>query len=140
MDFITEHYLELSRLLASDTTGGVALNALGIASAAEELSNQLRDPGVELPAEVAAAAEQLRKAALKTTGQNIQADRVTFVELSAAMRTLIHHIRPDKKRWPKLYIYHCPMSKGDWIQSVEQKANPYYGFKMLRCGELQATK
>ena len=56
------------------------------------------------------------------------------------MRTLIEHIRPAKKRWPKLYIYHCPMSKGDWIQSAEQKANPYYGFKMLRCGELQDTK
>ncbi len=140
MDFITEHYLELSRLLASDTTGGVPLNALGIASAAEELSKQLQDPGVELPAEVTVAAERLRSAALKTTGQDIQADRVTFVELGAAMRTLIQHIRPDKKRWPKLYIYHCPMSKGDWIQSVEQKANPFYGFKMLRCGELQATK
>ncbi len=140
MDFITEHYLELSRLLASDTTSGVPINALGLASAAEELSKQLQDPGVELPAEVAVAAERLRSAALKTTGQDIQADRVTFVELSAAMRTLIQHIRPDKKRWPKLYIYHCPMSKGDWIQSVEQKANPYYGFKMLRCGELQATK
>ena len=140
IDFITEHYLELSRLLASDTTGGVALNALGIASAAEELSKQLQDPGVELPAAVATAAERLRSAALKTTGRDIQTDRVTFVELSAAMRTLIQHIRPDKKRWPKLYIYHCPMSKGDWIQSAEQKANPYYGFKMLRCGELQATK
>ncbi len=140
MDFITEHYLELSRLLASDTTDGVPLNALGIASAAEELPKQLHDPGVKFAADVAVAVERLRLAALKTTGRDIQADRVTFVELSAAMRTLIQHIRPDKKRWPKLYIYHCPMSKGDWIQSAEQKANPYYGFKMLRCGELQATK
>lgn len=140
MEFVTEHYLELSRLLSSDTMAGVPLHALGIASAGEELAKQLLDPNVKFAPEVALAAEQLRSAALKTTGQDIQADRVVFVELSAAMRALIQHIRPDMKRWPRLYIYHCPMSKGDWIQSAKQKANPYYGFKMLRCGELQDTK
>ncbi len=136
MDYITEHYLELQRLLASDKSTDVALHALGLASAGDQLSRHLQEPGADFPAQIAVAAEKLRTAALKTTGKDIQADRVTFVDLSAAMRTLVAQIRPDNKRWPKLYIYHCPMSKGDWIQATKEKSNPYYGFKMLKCGQL----
>ncbi len=140
MNYIMEHYLELQRLLASDRTSGAALHALGLASASEKLVEHLSAPDVDLPQDVAAAATQLRHAAVKITAKDLQADRVTLVELSAAVRTLVGHVRPDRARWPKLFIYHCPLSKGDWIQATEGKANPYYGFKMLKCGELQEVK
>jgi len=65
---------------------------------------------------------------------------MTFVELSAAMNGMIEVVRPSRERWPKLYIFHCPMSKGDWLQTTQQKRNPYYGFKMLTCGELKDVK
>jgi hypothetical protein len=32
------------------------------------------------------------------------------------------------------------MTKGDWLQAHDQMANPFYGFKMLKCGEPQAIK
>lgn len=137
MDYIMEHYLELQRRLASDRTGDIALHALGLTSAAEELGKHLGDPAVEVPDAVRVAAEQLRTAALQTRGTNLESDRVEFVDVSAAVRTLVTHLRPDRARWPKLYIFHCPMTKGDWLQATEDKANPYYGFKMLKCGELQ---
>jgi len=140
VNYIIEHYLEIQQLLASDRAADIPRQALGLAQASQELLRQLDGPGVALPAEVARAARQLHDAALATTGERIGRDRVTFVELSAAVRTLITHARPDRKRWPKLYIYHCPMSKGDWIQSTEDKRNPYYGFKMLKCGELQSVE
>ncbi len=140
MDYIMEHYLELQKLLASDRTSDVARQALGLASASEELMKHIDDPNVALPSAAVAVAQKLHAAALKTTGASLAEDRVTFVELSAAVRTLVEQARPDRKRWPKLYIYHCPMSKGDWIQATEVKANPYYGFKMLKCGKLQAIK
>ncbi len=140
MNYIMEHYLELQKLLASDKTTEVALHALGLASASEELMKYLAAAGANLPSEVADAARKLHEVALKTTGRSIASDRVTFVDLSAAVATLVKHARPDRKRWPKLYIYHCPMTKGDWLQTVEDKANPYYGFKMLKCGELRATE
>jgi hypothetical protein len=139
MEYILEHYLEVQRLLASDRTTGLTLNALGLASASEELLKHLSDPGVQLPSEVPAAARALHASSLKITGK-LAADRVTFVDLSAAVRTLVEHARPDRTRWPKLYLYHCPMSKGDWLQPAEEKANPYYGFKMLKCGELKGIK
>jgi hypothetical protein len=136
MDYILEHYLEVQRLLASDRTAGLAVNALGLASASKGLIKHLRDPDMKLPPSVAQAAERLQATALEIKG-NLASDRVTFVDLSAAVRILVEHVRPDRQRWPKLYIYHCPMSKGDWLQPVEEKANPYYGFKMLKCGELR---
>ncbi|MCP4245475.1 MAG: DUF3347 domain-containing protein [bacterium] len=139
MNYVLEHYLELQRLLASNRTGDVARQALGLAAASEALGRHLNDPDVNLPPEVKAAASSLHAAALKTTGADLEADRVTFVALSAALRTLVQHARPDRDRWPKLYIYHCPMSKGDWLQASEEKANPYYGFKMLKCGQLKGV-
>ena len=140
LNYIIEHYLEIQQLLASDRTKDIPRQALGLAQASQELLRQLDGPGVAFPAEVARAARRLHDAALATTGENIERDRVTFVDLSAAVGTLITHARPSRERWPKLYIYHCPMSKGDWIQDAEEKKNPYYGFKMLTCGELQSVK
>lgn len=140
IDYITEHYLELQRLLASDKTNDIARQALGIASACEELLKHIEGASIPNATEIKATVEKLRDAALKTTGSSLEKDRVTFVGLSAAMRKLINLARPDRARWPKLYIYHCPMSKGDWVQTTLEKANPYYGFKMLNCGELQEVK
>ena len=139
MDYILEHYLEVRRFLASDRTTDLALHALGLAWASRELRRHLDDPGVHLPPEFAAAAERLHASSLRITGK-LDADRITFVELSAAMIRLVEHVRPDRDRWPKLYIYHCPMTKGDWLQSTDDKTNPYYGFKMLKCGELRGTR
>ncbi len=139
MDYIMEHYLELQRLLASDRTKGLTLQALGLVSASEALAKHMSDPGMKLPPVATEAANRLHDAALKITG-NLDADRVTFVELSAAVAELVEHARPNSTRWPKLYLYHCPMSKGDWLQPAEGKANPYYGFKMLNCGELKGIK
>ncbi|MFQ5489594.1 MAG: efflux RND transporter periplasmic adaptor subunit [Phycisphaerae bacterium] len=140
MDYILEHYLELQKLLASDRKSGMARHALGLASASEELVKHLEDPTVKLPPEMKSAARRLHAAALTITGARLDEDRVSFVELSAAVEALIQHARPSHQRWPKLYIYHCPMSKGDWLQASESKANPYYGFKMLKCGELKGVK
>lgn len=140
MDNVMEHYLEIQKRLASDAKGGIALHALGLASAANELARHAADSEEEFSPEVTAAANRLHRAALKTGGINIQSDRVAFVELSEAVRTLVNYARPDRTRWPKLYIYHCPISKGDWLQVGEEKTNPYYGFKMLDCGDLVEIK
>ena len=140
MDYIIEHYLELQKLLASDRKTGLARQASSLASASQKLMAHVNDPDVNLPSEAVAAAQKLHAAALKITSKSLAADRVAFVDVSAAVRTLVENARPDKNRWPKLYIYNCPMSKGDWIQSTEEKANPYYGFKMLKCGNLQGIK
>ncbi len=140
VDYLAEHYLELQSLLASDRIAEVARQALALLAASEELARHLDDPGVHESRKLRTATERLRAAALKITGENMEQDRAAFVGLSAAMSTLIEVVRPSRDRWPKLYIYHCTMSKGDWIQSGPEKRNPYYGFKMLTCGELKDVK
>jgi len=140
MNYLMEHYLELQRRFSSDTTKEVALHALGLVGAADEMLKLLNDPGAGLPPEFADAARRLRTAALKTTGENLDADRITFVELGGAMRTLVDHVRPDVRQYPKLFVFHCPMTKGDWIQTSRDMANPFYGFRMLKCGQPIAEK
>lgn len=140
VDFLAEHYIGLQEQLAGDSKAEVARHALGLVDASEKLRDILRDGGKETNAEFLAAVSSLHTASLRIRGENLDADRSHFAQISAAIRTIIVHQRPDKGRWPKLYIYHCPMSKADWIQNVEKKANPFYGFKMLDCGTLVETK
>lgn len=140
INHITEHYLALQRLLASDNTSEIPKHALGVASAGEELLKSLNKTEMRYKDEARRSIEELRSAALKMDGDEITADRVHFVDLSSALVSLLEHLRPDRDRWPDLYVFHCPMSKGDWIQTSKETRNPYYGFQMLNCGELKAAK
>lgn len=140
LNHITEHYLALQRLLASDKTSEMAKHALGVASASEELLRNLARAELAHEEAIGNAVERIRSSALKINGDQIADDRVSFVELSSALVALLEHLRSDQERWPYLYVFHCPMSKGDWVQTGKETRNPYYGFQMLKCGELKATK
>ncbi|OWY72002.1 hypothetical protein B7486_10165 [cyanobacterium TDX16] len=140
VNFLTEHYIALQEQFAGDNMTEVTRHALGLVDASEKLRDILQARGEKTAPKFLAAISALHEAALKIRGKDLSADRVHFAQMSAAMRTIIEHQRPDKARWPKLFIYHCPMSKADWIQNVEKKANPFYGFKMLDCGTFVETK
>lgn len=140
LDRIMENYLGMQKRLASDGTTDVAAHARNIAAASQEMLARLSSSGLPAREPLEAAARKLHAAAIKITGASLTDDRVQFVSLSDGMVLLLDHLRPDRRRWPKLYVFHCPMSKGDWIQATEETANPYYGFKMLKCGTLKATR
>jgi RND family efflux transporter MFP subunit len=140
LDHLTEHYLALQKLLASDTTKDVARHALGIAAASEEMLKHVSELEKQTGEKVAPAVRKIHDAALKISGSRIADDRVQFVDLSNGMLLLLEYMRADPQRWPKLFIFHCAMSKGSWLQNSETITNPYYGFQMLRCGELKGTK
>ncbi len=137
VDNLFEHYLALWDHLASDRSNEpeVTRNALAFAAAAEALAEQAASP--EGPAKLRAIADRLRRAALQLTGADLGTDRVHFAEVGAALLALLERVRPDRARWPKLYHFHCPMSKADWVQPEAQPRNPYYGFKHLGCAELK---
>ncbi len=140
INYLMEHYLELQARFSSDRTADVALHALGLVGAADETLALLDKPEAKLPSEFAEAVRALRAAALKTTGKDLDDDRVTFAQMGAAMETLVRHVRPDPREFPDIYIYHCPMTKADWLQTSEPIANPFYGFRMLKCGTLVGKK
>ena len=140
LDHITEHYLSLHRAMAADTTADVARNAHAVAAAADEMLRRL--PDAELPSRdhITAAAEQVRAAALRINGNVLATDRQVFAELGDAMTAMLEYIRSDRDRWPTLSIFHCPLTKGLWIQADNEIANPFYGAANPKCGTLTATK
>lgn len=135
VDHLVEHYLALQQRFASDSTREVALHALGLVGAADEILKHAEGNEAGLPREFFEAVRALRAAALRTNGRDLGADRVTFVGLSGAMVRISDFTRPNKDKFPVLHVFHCPMTKGDWMQVTEEIANPFYGFAHLKCGE-----
>lgn len=140
MNHVMEHYLELQNRFAADRTKGAAQQALGLIAAADAIEKLRSDSNMDLPAEFGDSVKQLRDAAVKIRAGDLAASRVAFVDLSAALRQMVGIVRPSRNCYGKIYIFHCPMSKGDWLQTGSDMRNPYYGFQMLKCGELVSTE
>jgi hypothetical protein len=70
--------------------------------------------------------------------KDIEAKRKSFQMISDAMYDLIRTVRFDKD-----VVYHqfCPMAFNDagayWLSSSADVKNPYFGKKMLTCGEVK---
>ena len=70
--------------------------------------------------------------------KDIEAKRKSFQMISDAMYDLVRTVRFDKQ-----VVYHqfCPMAFNDagayWLSSSADVKNPYYGKKMLTCGEVK---
>jgi Cu(I)/Ag(I) efflux system membrane fusion protein len=69
---------------------------------------------------------------------NIEAKRKSFQMISDNMYDLLRSVRYDKQT-----VYHqfCPMAFNDagayWLSSTSDIKNPYFGRKMLTCGEVK---
>lgn len=68
---------------------------------------------------------------------NIEALRKAFKSVSNDMIALVvkHHVKTDAPA----YVQYCSMVKARWLSADEQVRNPYYGKKMLFCGQTQRT-
>ena len=70
---------------------------------------------------------------------DVKAQRVHFVSLSKKMYDLVKVAKYDST----VYYQYCPMAndgKGAYWLSIENAVrNPYYGSKMLKCGEVVET-
>ena len=63
--------------------------------------------------------------------------RKQFLPFSTAMVELTKQLRKDDPAFASLKVYHCPMAPkpGLWMQAKGPLCNPFYGAKMLTCGE-----
>ena len=75
------------------------------------------------------------KAMLKTPG--LEEKRKSFQIISDAMYDLVRTVKYDKAM---VYQLHCPMafnnSGANWLSSKTEVVNPYFGDKMLHCGDV----
>ncbi|MES2777810.1 MAG: DUF3347 domain-containing protein [Bacteroidota bacterium] len=71
----------------------------------------------------------------KTAG--LEEKRKSFQIISDAMYDLIRTVKYDKAM---VYQVHCPMafnnSGANWLSNKDEVINPYFGDKMLHCGEV----
>ena len=62
--------------------------------------------------------------------------RKEFLPFSTSVVELVQHVRVDEPDYAGLKVYHCPMAPkpGLWMQTKGPLRNPFYGSKMLTCG------
>ena len=128
-------YLAIQAAFAADTPA-TAAQATALTTAATDLLT-----AAELPGELRPLVETIRDESAHLHHLEFEEARQKFKPISQAMIRLTAKVRPAGATTPLLQMY-CPMVKGgggDWLQAAEPLANPYYGAKMLRCGDVVRT-
>ncbi|WP_290790874.1 DUF3347 domain-containing protein [Flavihumibacter sp. UBA7668] len=129
------HYHHISFALAKDDAveASNGAKALQVAIAEVDKSGMNAEQQQVLAAHEAALQEQA--AAIVNAG--IDEQRKHYEKLGESLYPLMKAFRSDKP----LYKAYCPMAfdnKGaSWISTSKEINNPYFGEKMLTCGEIQ---
>ncbi len=81
--------------------------------------------------------EQLATASRWAEAKNLDQARESFLPFSTQAVALAKLLKKASPEFATLKIYHCPMAPkpGLWLQAKGPLRNPYYGAKMLSCGE-----
>ena len=79
-------------------------------------------------------------AARITAARDIESQRREYAQLS---HTLISLVKESGTNSDEVYVDICPMAMNDkgafWLSSTKNIRNPYYGDKMLTCGQVKET-
>lgn len=130
MQPILQSYLEIHDALASDKTAGIQAAARAIATAskaldAKSVTGEHAEHYEHLPMKLEKAAQKLAAA------EGIDSSREAFKELSRPMAMWGTMAKPEG-----VVVVFCSMAKGSWLQKKGDVRNPYYGARMLGCGEI----
>ena len=137
VDEAVNAYLQLKNALTTDNGDGAATAGKQLHEAVLKLDNapftadQKKVYG-DVKDDIKEHAEHI-----STNAGKIAHQREHFDMLSKDMIDLVKVVKPSQT----LYKDHCPMfndNKGaDWLSEVKDIKNPYYGKKMLECGEVK---
>ena len=113
-----------------DKLSGVAAAGKRIAKLAtkvkpETVKGQHKAHYASLPKKIRAAAKKLAGA------KSLATARDAFKELSRPMAMWVTMSKPAG-----VNVVFCSMAKGSWLQTDAKIRNPYYGAKMLSCGQI----
>ncbi|WPJ97212.1 DUF3347 domain-containing protein [Coraliomargarita algicola] len=131
VDTVVDPYLSIQKALAGDDLKAAQAGAKVFLEAMEEAPN-----AGEAHQETVALRAPVKRIA---TASDIKVARTAFLESSRQMIALIEHVGVTKDA--PMFTAFCPMAfdgkGGEWVQSDEKVANPYYGSMMFRCGSIQ---
>ncbi len=130
MQPILSEYLNITDSLASDKTDGVTDAAKKIESLAGNLSPSLvtgehASHYKSIPGKISDGAKKMALA------KDISSLRTALVDLSKPMVMWTAMSKPSG-----INVIYCSMNPGSWLQKGKKIRNPYYGSKMLTCGEI----
>ncbi|RIW15721.1 DUF3347 domain-containing protein [Algoriphagus lacus] len=122
---ILSNYLTLKdALVSSDVTKSSA--------AISELSKSLNaSPEFPQKKDLVKQTEAMVKA-----GSDLEKQRAAFAGLSTV---LWEAAKTQKWANQELFYQYCPMKKSYWLSTESAIKNPYYGSKMLACGNVKET-
>ena len=125
LNAVYQHYVHLTTALVKGDAAEAKL-----ASNAIEAGAKVFDGG----AAVASTAAKITNAA------DIESQRVAFSTLS---NDFIALVKKSGLKSGELYVDFCPMALEDkgayWLSANKEIKNPYFGDKMLTCGEVKET-
>ena len=132
-DAIVIAYLRLSETLGAPQTSDVPVDPASLIMAAHQLHAALAGkPSEPLAIDVAKSAEALK-------GETLDRQREVFKALSDALIALVDRHPPSSAIGDWLYVMHCPMAPGHWMQTIDRVNNPFYADAMKQCGEVVRT-
>lgn len=125
LNAVYQHYVHLTTALINNDAAEAKIASNAIEAGAKEL---------EGGSSIASSAAQI------TAASNIEAQRTAYSKLSNDMITLVKKSGVSNG---ELYVDFCPMALNDkgasWISSTKEIRNPYFGEKMMNCGEVKET-
>ncbi|MDQ8209431.1 DUF3347 domain-containing protein [Coraliomargarita sp. SDUM461003] len=131
VDTVVDPYLSIQKALAGDDLEAAQVGAKAFLQAMEPAphAGEAHQEAVALRAPVKRIA----------AASDIKVARTAFLESSRQMIAFIEHVGVTKDS--PMFTAFCPMAfdgkGGEWVQSDEKVANPYYGSMMFRCGSIQ---
>jgi len=123
----------------------VASNSKDAATAAEKLKAEVDTLNIYLISDTAMLMEAkplldtiaMTSSVIATEKTDVEKQRISLGLLSDNMYALLH--KTELKN-AKVYQEFCPMAMNDkgahWLSSEEEIKNPYFGKKMIECGEV----
>jgi hypothetical protein len=125
LNAVYQHYVHLTTALIN-----------GDAKEAKIASNAIEAGVKEVPGGESIAAN----AAKITVAGDIEAQRTVYATLS---NDFIALVKKSGVSGGELYVDYCPMALNDkgayWLSANKEIRNPYFGEKMMNCGEVKET-
>lgn len=130
------YYLEAYKALAHDDPHKAAESLMAFKKALDKviMDNKLEAVNYGLTADIKSLSRSL-----DNVDHEMESLRKTFSEVSVQLKDILE--KYEYRENLTLYQSFCPMALGGkgayWFQDSETIANPYYGSKMLKCGNVQ---
>ena len=125
LNAVYQHYVHLTNALVNEDANEARIASNAIEAGAKQLNG---------------ASAISASAATITAAKDIEAQRNAYATMSNAM---IESVKKEGLKSGELFVEYCPMALNDkgasWISANKEIRNPYYGKKMLTCGEVKET-